>query len=197
MAKRKQSPKEERPGGEGCEEPVRKRRRKSTEEHNREGSEGASNESASISTGTVRKRRTRKTGTDDERPVDPVLTKEPRRKTRGSKPVIEVPPVQNCDDIEPEPTGPCCSFCGQPARRGFRLRTTSIEIKIDDRIIRMKSKELCEDCIVHIPDYLAGSMHLGLAIPKEKFTRKFLLPPLEVCMDKNPKATKKSVKTES
>ena len=185
MPKRKQAEVETGASITGCEDTPKRRKRKPSVEEGRQLDIEITGSDNRHSEGTGRTRRRRKSGNLNEDVVDPVPTNPAPGKTARRRSRIEIQPVQehsDCEDTLPE--GPCCDFCGQCARRGLRLRAVSLNLQVDDRVVKMKTKQLCEECIVHLPDYISGSLHLGLSIPKEKFTRKFLLPPLEVCLER-------------
>lgn len=90
-----------------------------------------------------------------------------------------------------------CSICARESYtvRGrevqLPLHTVSVSIKVDDRSVIIKEQPMCHECVAQLPNFISGSLHLALNIPKEKFNRSFKLPPCSLVLEKE-KAQRKS-----
>ena len=120
------------------------------------------------------------------------------RATRNRKPRSTPAPDTRtedtgCEDV-PVSERLVCGFCGRSFKpESSELIRVEIHAKFDDKYLDMPGMDLCPSCVAHIPDYMAGAMHLGLRIPRENYTRKgFMYPPFQMCIERPAKAVKMS-----
>ena len=90
------------------------------------------------------------------------------------------------------PSGLVCGFCGRSYRaESQELIPVELHGKFGDRYLDMPEIMLCKECVAHLPDYLAGALHLGLRIPRDNYSRKgFMYPPFQMCIERPAKPVK-------
>lgn len=115
------------------------------------------------------------------------------RKPRQSSDPEPIPEDTGCE----EPAVPgrlVCGFCGRSYRaESQELIPVELHGRFGDRYLDMPELLLCKECVAHIPDYLAGALHLGLRIPRDNYQRKgFLYPPFQMCIERPAKPVKMS-----
>ena len=158
--------------GSGCAAPEKPKRRskKSVDEITSAPAPSPSSESSKPEPGTSRSRKSRRNANPDPITED----------TGYEEPAV--------------PSGLVCGFCGRSYRvESQELIPVELHGKFGDRYLDMPEIMLCKECVAHLPDYLAGALHLGLRIPRDNYSRKgFMYPPFQMCIERPAKPVKMS-----
>ena len=99
--------------------------------------------------------------------VEPAQEPEPKRRTRRQK----------------EPEIPVCGICGRPKQRGNPLHKVVLDFQVDNTGYSYNDY-MCKECLEYFPGFLAGSLYFGgLATNKGKLSN-FMLPPVQLTLQK-------------